>query len=91
MAKFDVFVGREKELAIVDEWAEKQGTTHLIVVDGKGGIGKTFLLRKIMEKYSARDDFAVAYYDLSEQPPGIRQILHLAESLGWDHFPECLC
>jgi len=88
MAKFDVFVGREKELDYIHQWAEKWGTVHLVLIDGKGGIGKTFLLRKIMEKYSAQDEFAVAYYDLSEQPPGIRQILHLAESLGWHYFPN---
>ncbi len=89
MAKFDIFVGREEELDLIDKWARRWGQSHLIVIGGEGGIGKTFLLHKIMETYAARDDFAVVYYDLSEQPPGtLREALHIAEALGWENFPE---
>ncbi len=89
MAKFDVFVGRESELTLIDEWAERWWTPHWIVVGGAGGIGKTFLLNKVMEKYQDRDDFVVVYYDFSEQPPGmLREAVHTAESVGWGHFPQ---
>ncbi|MBN1876741.1 MAG: tetratricopeptide repeat protein [Anaerolineae bacterium] len=89
MAKFDIFVGREKELAQIDQWAGQWNTPQLVVVDGVGGIGKTFLLRKVMDRYKERPNFAVVYYDLSEQPPGIlREAAQIAESLGWENFPE---
>jgi tetratricopeptide (TPR) repeat protein len=89
MAKFDIFVGREEELDLIDKWARRWGQSHLIVIGGEGGIGKTFLLHKVMETYAARDDFAVVYYDLSEQPPGtLREVLHIADALDWENFPE---
>ena len=58
MAKFDVFVGRGEELALVDEWAERWNTTHLIAVQGDGGVGKTWLLLEILRRYGHRDDYS---------------------------------
>lgn len=89
MTKFDVFVGRQKELALIDRWSQQWNTTHWILVGGQGGIGKTFLLNQVLRKYADRDDFTVIHYDLSEQPPGtFREALHVAESLGWEYFPR---
>jgi len=89
MTKFDVFVGRQKELALIDQWSQRWNTMHWILVGGQGGIGKTFLLNKVLQKYTDRDDFTVIHYDLSEQPPStLREALHVAESIGWEHFPQ---
>ncbi len=89
MAKFDVFVGRQKELSLIDQWSQQWNTTHWILIGGQGGIGKTFLLNKVLKKYTDRDDFTVIHYDLSEQPPStLREALHVAESVGWEHFPQ---
>jgi len=89
MAKFDVFVGRHRELALIDKWSQQWNTTHWIVLSGQGGIGKTFLLNKILKNYASQDNYAVVYYDLSEQPPGtLREALHIADSIGWQHFPR---
>ena len=88
MAKFDVFIGRHKELELIRFWADRAGTVHYVLVDGQGGVGKSFLLQKVMQEYQNRSGFAVDYYDYAEHPPGgIRAALHLAESLGWDNFP----
>jgi tetratricopeptide (TPR) repeat protein len=89
MAKFDTFVGREKELALIDAWAERPDSVHLILIGGDGGIGKSFLVQKVANEYRKRAGFVVDFYDLAEQPPGhLREALHMAESLGWEHFPE---
>ena len=89
MAKFEVFVGRKQELALINEWADKWGTQQVILVQGPGGVGKTFLLQKVAQTYQKKINFAVVYYDLAEQPSGtLQEAVHLAESLGWEHFPE---
>ena len=68
MAKFDVFVGREEELALIDEWANERNTTHLIAIQGDGGVGKTWLLLEVSRRYGQRDDFVVVYLDAAEHP-----------------------
>ncbi len=89
MAQFDVFVARREELALVEEWAERWDTMHMIAVEGGGGIGKTFLLQKIAQTYRARPEYVVVYYDFAEQPPGnLREASHIAETLGWENFPR---
>ncbi len=89
MAKFDFFVGRQKELALVDEWAEKRGTTHLIAVHGDGGVGKTWLLLEILRRYGHRDDFAVVYFDAAEHPFSIQyEVMFLVQHVGQEHFPR---
>ena len=91
MAKFDFFVGRQEELALVDEWAEKRGTTHLIAVHGDGGVGKTWLLLEILRRYSGRDDFAVVYFDAAEHPFSIQyEVMFLVQHVGQEHFPRLL-
>ena len=91
MAKFDVFVGRQDELALIDEWAGKWGSMHLVAVQGDGGVGKTWLLLEIMRRYGQRDDFAVVYFDAAEHPFGIQyETVFLAQQLGLDNFPRLL-
>jgi len=89
MAKFDVFVGRKDELVLIDEWAEKWGTMHLIPVHGDGGVGKTWLLLEILRRYDQRDDFVVVYFDAAEHPFGIQyEAMFLAQRLGLENFPR---
>ena len=69
MAKFDIFIGRYKELEQIRFWADKSGTVHHILVEGPGGVGKTFLLQKVMQEYLGKDGFAIDYYDLQNSLP----------------------
>lgn len=83
MDKFDVFVGRKQELALIDEWANTWDTTHLIAIQGDGGIGKTWLLREVQRRYEANDDFFVVYWDYAEHHrTGLSQIAALYRYLG---------
>ncbi len=83
--KFDVFVGRKDELALIDEWINKWHTTHLIAVQGDGGVGKTWLLKEIQRRYQERDDFLVVYWDYAEHhATGLAQIAGLYRYLGID-------
>ncbi len=85
MDKFDVFVGRKEELALIDQWANAWGTTHLIAIQGDGGIGKTWMLREVQRRYQAQDDFFVVYWDYAEHHrAGLSQIAALYRHLGID-------
>ena len=89
MAKFDVFVGRKQELALLDEWARQQGTMHVIAIQGDGGVGKTWLELEIWRRYGNRDDFAVIYYDMAEYPHRLLyRAMHLMQHLGLENFPR---
>jgi len=91
MAKFDFFVGRQEELALIDAWAEKRGAAHLIAVHGDGGVGKTWLLLEILRHYGRRDDFAVVYFDVAEHPFSIQyEVMFLVQCLGQERFPRLL-
>ncbi len=91
MAKFDVFVGREDELSLIDEWAEKWGTMHHIAIQGDGGVGKTWLLLDILRRYEKRDDFVVVYLDAAEQPYSTQYVAtYIAQHLGPENFPRLL-
>ncbi len=91
MAKFDVFVGRKEELALIDEWANKWSTMHLIAIQGDGGVGKTWLLLDVFRRYDERDDFVVVYFDSAEQPFSLQyQIMFLVQHLGSENFPRFL-
>lgn len=91
MAKFDVFVGRQEELARIDEWAGEWGTSHLIVVDGDGGVGKTWLLLEALRRYAPDERYAVVYLDAAEHPYGPWYDLRfLTQQLGEEHFPVLL-
>jgi KaiC/GvpD/RAD55 family RecA-like ATPase len=91
MAKFDVFVGREEELSLIDEWANKWHTLHLIAVQGDGGVGKTWLLLNVLQNYRERDDFTVIYFDAAEQSYSVQyQMGRLARALGPENFPRLL-
>ncbi|MBN1580122.1 MAG: tetratricopeptide repeat protein [Anaerolineae bacterium] len=83
MTKFDIFVGRKDELRLIDEWINKWNTTHLIAVQGDGGVGKTWLLKEVQKRYQDRDDLVVVYWDYAEHhATGLSQIADLYRYLG---------
>ena len=83
MTKFDIFVGRKDELRLIDEWINKWNTTHLIAVQGDGGVGKTWLLKEVQKRYQGRDDLVVVYWDYAEHhATGLSQIADLYRYLG---------
>jgi len=89
MAKFDVFAGRRNELDQIRELVKGEGTTRLILIEGEGGAGKTFLLRKFETELREQSHYLVDYYDLAELPPGnLREAMHIVDSLGRDNFPQ---
>ena len=89
MAKFDVFVGRKKELTLIDQWAQEWGATHLLALHGDGGVGKTWLLLETMRRYGGRDDFALLYLDAAEQPFSTQYVIRLLmQHLGPESFPH---
>jgi tetratricopeptide (TPR) repeat protein len=89
MAKFDFFVGRKEELDLIDEWAKKQDTMHVIAVHGDGGVGKTWLLLEVWQRYGHRDDFAVVYFDAAEHTFSVQyEMMFLAQHLGLENFPR---
>ena len=91
MAKFDVFVGRQQELALIDEWAQQWGSTHLIALDGDGGVGKTWLLLEVLRRYRQDERYALVYLDAAEHPYSPwYDVRFVAQELGEEHFPELL-
>lgn len=57
MAKKVQFIGREKEIAIINKIIGEWGTRRIICITGDGGIGKTRILHEISEQYlNARDE-----------------------------------
>ena len=91
MAKFDKFVGRQKELNLIEEWAGKWGTSHLIVIDGDGGVGKTWLLLEALRRYEPDERYAVVYLDAAEHPySSWYDLRYLTQQLGEEHFPQLL-
>ena len=91
MAKFDVFVGREEELALIDEWVARWETVHAVAVQGDGGVGKTWLLLEVLRRYRDRDDVAVVYFDSAEHPFSLQyQAMFLVQHLNPVSFPGFL-
>ena len=91
MAKFDVFVGREEELALIDEWVARWETVHAVAVQGDGGVGKTWLLLEVLRRYRDRDDVAVVYFDSAEHPFSLQyQAMFLVQHLNPESFPHFL-
>ena len=85
---YRIFVGRGNELARSQEWLDTS-PGKLVLITGFGGVGKTSLLQKIREEYTANDHFVVEYFDMAEQPTAlVNQAVHLARSIGLDHYPE---
>ncbi len=64
------FVGRERELATLQNWLDTPGVRQ-VIVDGPRRIGKTALLHELKRRLPP-ERFAVAYFDLHGVAPGVR-------------------
>lgn len=51
------FLGREKQLKEIRKYVEKSNHRYLISIQGRGGVGKTYLLRKIGDEYAGQEEF----------------------------------
>ncbi|HNT75766.1 MAG TPA: tetratricopeptide repeat protein [Anaerolineae bacterium] len=51
MAQPVPFIGREEELACIDQAIGEWGTRQIICIQGEGGVGKTRLLQEVRERY----------------------------------------
>ncbi len=53
------FVGRDKEIKIIDEAISDKGQLRIVNIHGVGGIGKTSILREIQKRYSGKEGLFV--------------------------------
>lgn len=90
MRNQDIFVGRDKELHMIDEiLRDPTGARHLVRMIGQAGIGKTWLLREIYQRYRHDPGVLVVRIDYGESRPqslpGLS--LHVIEQFG-DYMSE---
>lgn len=57
--QFPGFIGRDRELAVINQQIARAGTTVVVNIAGSGGIGKTAILRRVWEVYQASPDIYV--------------------------------
>lgn len=62
----EIFVGRRDELARIDRLVADVSKNYFLVLVGVGGVGKTWLLRRVYEKYRHRADVVVMRIDYAE-------------------------
>lgn len=86
----DMFIGREKELQMIDEMVrDPEGARHMLRIMGAAGAGKTWLLRQLYHRY--RDDPAILVVRIDygearpQSLPGLS--LHVIEQFG-EHMSE---
>lgn len=86
----DMFIGREKELHMIDEMVrDPERARHMLRIVGPAGVGKTWLLRKLYHRY--RDDPAILVVRIDygearpQSLPGLS--LHVIEQFG-EHMSD---
>lgn len=90
MSEQDIFIGREKELQMIDEMIfDPAGANHVLPIVGEGGFGKTWLLRKVYQRYHQDPRVVVVQVDFSnvraQSMPGLS--LYFLGQFG-DNIPE---
>ena len=67
MSEQDIFIGREKELQMIDDMIfDPTGANHFWPIFGAGGVGKTWLLREIYRRYQQDPKVIVIRIDYAE-------------------------
>jgi WD40 repeat protein len=69
----EFFCGREKELKEFEQWLMVEGC-RVVMIWGMGGVGKTYLARRLREQLESKFDY-VLWEDLLNAPP-VEKILH---------------
>ena len=63
----DIFVGRQKELSIIDRMIQDpKKKKYALRIVGNGGVGKTWLLRSVARKYENQRGYVVIKIDYGE-------------------------
>ena len=85
------FVGRRRELAVIDDLLARSGTGAVIYLHGPGGVGKSTLLRQVgwLGERAGRPVWRCDGYDIAPdgphppaQTPGLLMLVDSAEALG---------
>ena len=67
MSEQDIFIGREKELQMIDEMIyDPLGANHFLPIFGAGGVGKTCLLTRILHDYQDKSNLLVLKIDYAQ-------------------------
>lgn len=67
MNEQEIFIGRGKELKIIEEMVcDPTEARHVFRIVGPGGVGKTWLLREVYRRYSQDERFVVVRVDFTE-------------------------
>lgn len=67
MNEQEIFIGREKELQMIDEMIfDPTGANHVLPIIGRGGVGKTWLLREIYRRYQQEPKVILIRIDYAE-------------------------
>ncbi len=83
------FIGRAAELQRIQSLVSKHGTTNLILLQGRGGIGKTRLLHEIQSRCPTwADNVRIVFLDLQNIASRSEEFLvsALANQLGVSYF-----
>lgn len=96
MARHIPFVGREEELGRIDACMQEWGTRRVVCIDGPGGIGKTWLMREVRQRYEATKSQPLSLLvtdilDLSDEALNIPQnigyrIAHMLDAKIFDPY-----
>ena len=93
----ELFVGRVRELKDFDEFLHPEAPHRILNIHsaGEGGIGKTRLLLKMLERCTLRENELIVaaelidfYHTESHSQIGVMQ--QVVNNLGQDHFPDFL-
>ena len=57
--RLTAFIGREEELALIDQMVNEWNTLRIFCIYGPGGIGKTRLLQEVKKRYQRQKSVTI--------------------------------
>lgn len=67
MSDQDIFIGRQKELQMIEEIiTDPADIRHVLPIVGEGGVGKTWLLREIYRRYTENSSMVIIRIEYGE-------------------------